>query len=67
MEIDLSSSARDNGTVDLDFSVKDLAGNVSDNVTQDNVDYHDNLPVIGAIVFVSNNAKSSPTHGSVIT
>ena len=26
----------DNGTVDLDFSVKDLAGNVSDNVTQDN-------------------------------
>ena len=52
----------DNGTVDLDFGVKDLAGNVSDNVTQDNaslITIDNSLPVIGNIVFVSNNAKSS--------
>ena len=52
----------DNGTVDLDFSVKDLAGNVSDNVTQDNaslITIDTQKPVLDNVSFVSSNTFNS--------
>ena len=45
----------DNGTVNWDFTVRDLAGNVSDNVTQDNaslITMDTSAPVISGVTFV---------------
>ena len=52
----------DNGTVNWDFTVRDLAGNVSDNVTQDNaslITMDTSAPVISEVMFVSDNSKNS--------
>ena len=47
----------DNGTVNWDFTVRDLAGNVSDNVTQDNalITIDTQKPVLDNLSFVSSN------------
>ena len=52
----------DNGTVNWDFTVRDLAGNVSDNVTQDNaslITMDTSVPVVSGVTFVSNNFKNT--------
>ena len=52
----------DNGTVNWDFTVRDLAGNVSDNVTQDNaslITIDTQKPVLDNVSFVSSNTFNS--------
>ena len=52
----------DNGTVNWDFTVRDLAGNVSDNVTQDNaslITMDTSVPVVSGVTFVSDNFKNT--------
>ena len=52
----------DNGTVNWDFTVSDLAGNVSDNMTQDNaslITIDTSAPVVSEVTFVSNNFKNT--------